>query len=503
MALVVSPILIRRLGDEAYGLWALVFSVTEYYARLDVGIRSAVVKFVAHHWALGEDEELNRTLNTAFLFLLSLSIGLVLLTVVLAPGAPWLFTVSPEMHDTFVYMVLIAGCGWAVSHVFVCFSSCLEAVQRFDISHRILIVTNMIRVISVLGLLYFGFGLPVLLTATVGTRLIQNFLLWRAFRLHFPQFRWSLAAADRATLRKLFDFGKHTVPATIGTLLLFQGPELIIGHLLPVRFVGYYSLPRKLIVSVLELVQRIGTVTTARAAELAAQGRRQDLVRLGIQSNRYGLVVFVPAAVFLLVFGDAVFRLWLTPEFATMSAPLLPLFLVGALFADASQFSSSSMLFGLARHQVFSLALLTEAVITVGLVYWFAGQGNLWGAAAASVGVMVLNRGCLTPYLLCHHLRYPTVRYVGAIVGPPMASGALVGAAVWICRVTWLPGITPFEIAVAVVLSSVLFLLVAGRYCLFGEHQAWIVEVVGRKSRFSERLIRRWFGVQRPGTGGS
>ena len=47
VAIFVSPLIIRRLGDEAYGLWALVFSMAEYYTLVDMGIKSAVVKYVA------------------------------------------------------------------------------------------------------------------------------------------------------------------------------------------------------------------------------------------------------------------------------------------------------------------------------------------------------------------------------------------------------------------------------------------------------------------------
>ena len=38
-----SPYLIRKLGPEGYGIWALSFSLVEYYWLLDLGFRSATV----------------------------------------------------------------------------------------------------------------------------------------------------------------------------------------------------------------------------------------------------------------------------------------------------------------------------------------------------------------------------------------------------------------------------------------------------------------------------
>jgi O-antigen/teichoic acid export membrane protein len=495
MAAFLSPLLIRRLGDEAYGLWALVFSLTEYYAMFDFGFRSAVVKYVAQHWALGEDGELNRTLNTAFLYLAATGCFLLLLTLVIAPLSPDFFVVSAGLHGTFAYMVFITGSSCAVSLLFLCFSSCLEAVQRFDLSNRILLATNVARVVAVLAMLQLGFGLTAVVTAAAAARLLQCVLLWRAFGRQFPQFRWSFAAVNRATFLKLFSFSIHTVPSTIGWLLLLQGPAVVIGHALPARFVGYYALPSRLIQSAVEFVYRGGLVTNARAAELVAYGERDALVRLAIQADRYGLVIFMPVVIFLAVYGDALFRVWLTPQYAASSAPLLPIVLVGVLLSDASHFNASSMLYGMAKHQLFSWALLVESVIALVFVYHFAQRGDLVSAATTSASLMAINRGLLTPWLLCRHLRYPVIRYITETVGRPLSLGVVATAMLWLCRETWLPGTTLLQLASAGIMGSILFLFMACRYCLLAEHRVRVLGLICQNAPFCEGPARRWFGV--------
>jgi O-antigen/teichoic acid export membrane protein len=495
MAFFLSPLLIRRLGDEAYGLWTLVFSVAEYYTLLDFGFRSAIVKYVAQHWTLGEDEELTRTLNTAFLFLALMGMGLLAATFVLAPLSPHFFVISPEMQETFVYIGLVTGAGWAASLVFMCFSSCLEAIQRFDVSNRILIASNVVRVSAVLGMLLLGYGLATVVTVAVAARIVQCVLLWRAFARHFPQVRWSARAIDRRVFGRLARFSANTVPSTIGWLLLAQGPAIVVGHFLPARFVGFYALPGRLIQSVLDFVHRLGNVTTAHAAELVARREREALVRLAVQCNRYALVIFLPAAVFLLVYGDALFHVWLTPQYSAMSAPLLPVFVIATVAADASQFCSSSMLYSMAKHRVYSWALLVESVISAALIAHFAARGDLFAAAVASSLVMVVNRGGLTPFLLCRYLDYPVGRYIAEIAIRPLTLAAGVGGVLYVCRLTWLPGRTLPELIFAGALGSALFLLSAGRYCLLGEHQLRVIDVLGRKAPRLASPARRWFGL--------
>src|SRR5215469_3716554 len=66
--LVLSPFMIRRLGEEGYGIWALVFALMEYYDLLDFGFRSAVVKYTAHYRATNEIDQVYTVINTALVY---------------------------------------------------------------------------------------------------------------------------------------------------------------------------------------------------------------------------------------------------------------------------------------------------------------------------------------------------------------------------------------------------------------------------------------------------
>src|ERR1700675_3793770 len=63
-----SPYQVRKLGPEGYGIWVLSFSLVEYCVFLDLGFRSATVKYVAHFWALRDTDNVNAILNTALLY---------------------------------------------------------------------------------------------------------------------------------------------------------------------------------------------------------------------------------------------------------------------------------------------------------------------------------------------------------------------------------------------------------------------------------------------------
>ena len=485
LAFVLSPVMIRSLGAEAYGMWALVFGLVEYYSLLDLGLRSAVVKYVAHHSALGDVVALNKTLNTAFAFLGFAAAVLALLTLVIAPWTPDAFSAPVETRRTFVHIVRIAGLTWSGALFFQCAVSCLEAIQRFDLSNRIAIAASVLRVALLLALVTLGFGLTALVTAVALVRLFQFAWVWHLFRREFPRFHWNRAAMDRATLHTLVRFGAHTIPSTIGWAVLTQGPLIAIGYALPLRFVGYYALPMRITLAALELVQRLGLITTARAAELIAHGRRDALVALGVRANRYALLVFLPGAVFLSVFGYAVFRLWLPEEYARASAPLLQIFLLSAVLGDAAHFSSGAMLYALVRHQLSAAALMAESIVAVALVYYFARSDGLTAAAVSSSLVMVANRGFFTPYLLCRELRVPFGQYLRAILVRPLSLAVGFAAILWALRESWLPGYRPADLLYVIAIYTPVVTFVSLR---FGVLRA-------DRGQFTDLIQPRWLAT--------
>src|SRR5258706_620884 len=60
-----SPFILHHLGDTAFGVWVLIFSVTGYYGLFDLGIRSSVVRYVSTYTATNDQEGLAQLINTS------------------------------------------------------------------------------------------------------------------------------------------------------------------------------------------------------------------------------------------------------------------------------------------------------------------------------------------------------------------------------------------------------------------------------------------------------
>jgi O-antigen/teichoic acid export membrane protein len=63
-----APFILHQLGDQLFSLWVLVFALTGYYGLLDLGIRSATVRYVAKFASVNDQDGLAKFVNTSLAF---------------------------------------------------------------------------------------------------------------------------------------------------------------------------------------------------------------------------------------------------------------------------------------------------------------------------------------------------------------------------------------------------------------------------------------------------
>lgn len=182
-----SAYFIHHLGDEQYGLWALVFSVVEYFGLVDLGFRSAVVKYTAHYRATGELEKLEELVSTGLAYFTIAGAVALLAAVVVALNVGWLFQhVSPRDVGAFRFLTIVVGIGFALNIVFCPCAAVLEAYQRFDLASRIMIVNNGLRVVGCFGAVWLGYGLKTMGVCVLAGQVVSYALTYQAMRSVLP-----------------------------------------------------------------------------------------------------------------------------------------------------------------------------------------------------------------------------------------------------------------------------------------------------------------------------
>jgi O-antigen/teichoic acid export membrane protein len=159
-----SPYVLHHLGDEAFGLWVLIFSITGYYGLFDLGIRSSIVRYVAKYWATGDVEEMNRLINTAIFSYGTIGIGAFLLTVIGSFYVEFIFHISGAVLSTARLLLLLVGGAISVGFPLGVFGGILEGLQRFYLLNLTSVVSTLLRALLIV------FMMPPFTTATTNGR---------------------------------------------------------------------------------------------------------------------------------------------------------------------------------------------------------------------------------------------------------------------------------------------------------------------------------------------
>jgi O-antigen/teichoic acid export membrane protein len=126
-----SPFILHKLGDAAFGLWVLIFSLTGYYGLFDFGIRSSVVRYVARFAASQDADQLTRFLNTSVA-----TYGLVALMVLVVTGIGSfylgsLFQIPPNLLQTARWLLVLVGTEVALGFPLSVFVGVIEGCRGF------------------------------------------------------------------------------------------------------------------------------------------------------------------------------------------------------------------------------------------------------------------------------------------------------------------------------------------------------------------------------------
>lgn len=469
-----APYLVRKLGPDGYGVWALLFSVVSYYGFLDFGIRPAIIRYIAHYSALGEPDKINRILNTVLVYYTAGALLLLLAAIGLSGWLERIFKISPAFREDFGNLLIITAVAWLfTSNVF---SACMEGLQCFAISSRIYIGCQMLRSIGTVVLLYRGFGITALGMNLLINQAIGMAAAYLGVRSVFPQLRFSFHYVDRETFRELFDYGLHSFLGNIASQILEQSGGILIGIFRNATAFGFFSLPSRMMQYAGDVICRGAAVTASNTAELAAKGRTQAVFRLGIYSNRYCFLLFAPLALFLLVYGHELIGLYVGRVFQIESAPLLPILVVPTAFAIAGQYNSSNILFGLARHQKYARALMIQAVLYVAGLIIVVPKYGILGAAWISGVLMIAVRGLYTAHLVCESLQASMAVYLREIYLKPVTIAALVGALAYAWKLVVMPGRNWPELIVSGGLIAVAFSGAALFMCVEPRHRSILLD---------------------------
>lgn len=379
VAVVAVPFLLHRMGTERFGLLSLAWVLIGYFSLFDLGLGRALTKMVALHSDGGPDEKLSALCSTGMALVCLLGLAGALLVAAALPFSDlWIDRLPEEMHDEARHAMVLIALGVPLVVGTAALRGILEGFQRFRLLNSIRVPAGIALFLAPCASAWFSPRLD----WAIGALLVTRLVVVAAHALPCAGLvRLAASQVRREWIAPLLHFGGWlTVSSVLGPVIVYID-RFVIGAMLSAASMAYYSAPfdivsRLLLIPIALTGALFPALTRAQGTDpLAAQ-------RLRSRSLQLTLVVVVPLAAFGALIAEPAVRLWLGAEFATQSAGVMRILLLGFVFNATAQIPFAAMQgHGLTRQT--ALLHLSELPVYITILVVLVQRHGLEGAAIA------------------------------------------------------------------------------------------------------------------------
>jgi len=399
MGIFLSPFILHRLGDTAFGIWVLIFSVTGYYGIFDFGIRSSIIRYVSKYTATRDVEEVSRLINSAMFTYTGVGAFSMLVTLVGCVYVDRLFHIDAGFQSTARWLLFLAGGSVALGFPLGVFGGMLEGLQKFYILNWTNIVSTLLRVLLIVIFLNRGYGLLTAAAITVALPLVASVVRGIiALRVLPITFSWKYV--DRKAFRQMANYSGTTFMVIVGSRLRFKTDALVIGKFISTAAITYFYAGSRLVDYAGEVVASMAQIFVPMSSQSDAAGNKDRLRKIFVAGNRACAFTTFPMTAVFLILGKSIIEVWVGKKYVAQGYPVL-LILIIPYTAMLIQAASGRVLYGMSKHGKLAIATLLEGVanliLSILLVRRYGIAGDALGTALPLVGTYLL----FMPYHLC------------------------------------------------------------------------------------------------------
>jgi O-antigen/teichoic acid export membrane protein len=418
-----TPLMIHHLGPVDFGVWVLASSVLDYYGLLDLGMRSAMFRYVALFRGGTLRDEVDGTFSSALLLATGTSVLICVLSVAVACLLPRFISLHSTSPRLLSWLLLLLGISVAVMFPTRMLATYISAHQRWDLYNAAGIANTVTRGVVIVVVLKLGYGILAIAIATVVVAFLSLgqhivFLLIADPRVHV---KVRLITIGR--IRELFSFSVRSLLVSLGDYLRFYSDSAVIASVLGVGLVTPFNVATRLIECFRSVVIAAGGPVLGAMTELDGGHHHEELREMLLRSTRLLALLSILGGVLLLVDGRSLLRIWVGKEFVS-AYPVLAVLTVGYII-NLAQHPTLLVVIAKGRHGPLGWWSIAEGVANIVLsIVWGMSYGLL-GVAMGTIVPMLVVKIIIQPWYALKAAEMSAWEYFSKGLGRPLLVGLL------------------------------------------------------------------------------
>ena len=385
MAVILPPFLTRLMSPDTYGVWLLVLQLSAFVGYLDLGLQTAIGRFVAHTGEQQDTKHRDRIMSTSMAALTAAAavgiLGIGALTLLL----PHIFyrVPHPLLWDARRALILVAG-SLAVGLPCSVFNGIFVGLQRYEVPAAIIGGTRVFSGICLILIARHGGNLTQMGAAVAAVNCVAYALQYLMYRIMAPRVRFSTRLISREAGAELIGYCL-SLSVWSFAMLLVSGLDVSMVGYFDFDKLAYYAVVVTLITFLTGVQNAVFHVLIPSAAVLQARGDSVPLGQMMVTATRYGAFVLLVTGVPLLFAARHILNLWVGPRYSIEGERILQVLTVANMIR-LSAVPYIMTLIGTGQQKLVILTPLLEGVSNLAASII---AGYLFGAIGVAVGTLI------------------------------------------------------------------------------------------------------------------
>ena len=386
-----TSIILNYLGEELYGVWAIVLNIISMIYYFDIGVGNGLRNKLTESETNGDHEQSSKYVSTGYVAvsIISLIFCSLLILVWNLGGLSAFFNFDVEFVNTNL-VVTISLLFLLVNFIISLNKTIIYAKQKPGLISIAGVIGQVFQLVAVL-LLWKLYKADVVIVSIVygSLTLVENIVLWIYIRVKYPYLVFNPKKVRKNCFKPLMTLGIMFFIMQISTLVLNTTDNLLISRVFQVSEVTPYNVSYKVFYL---FVQVHGIIIMPMWSAFTEAKEKKDYIWMKDTMRKVNIIAFlfaIVAVVLIFVFKPLAY-IWLRKELDyNYLIPLMATYVIFTMFAN----NYASFLCGVGEVKVASLLALVQAILNIPLSIVLAKYTPLGinGIIVGSISVMFLS----------------------------------------------------------------------------------------------------------------
>ncbi|CAL2103434.1 O-antigen/teichoic acid export membrane protein [Tenacibaculum sp. 190130A14a] len=366
VGLLLTPFIVKSLGDSEYGLYTLVGSFIAYFSLMDLGLNNTVIRFVAKYRTQKDKKGEENFLATIMLIYFAIALLIVALGIIMYFNLTSIYgeSLSPsELHKAkIMFVILIFNVAITIpGGAFIAISS---GYERFVFPRMTILIKYIVR--SLLLVLLLSLGGDAVSIVVLDTVVNVLFIAINGvFVLGNLKVKIRLHSLNKELLSEVFSYSTWIFVLAIIAQFQWQSGQLVLGALKGTTVVAIYAVGVMLGTYYGAFASAFSSLLLPKATKmLYNNSSHEEINNMFIRIGRITLMILLLILGGFILYGQQFVKLWLGETY--LLSWKIALFIMIVITIPLSQSFANSILE--ASKKIKFKAIIALSAITIGMI---------------------------------------------------------------------------------------------------------------------------------------